>query len=189
MMNRYLTHFSTVLLLHMIALAVGLKLLDSPKTSTLPIGPSVLKLQLASSILMAPKVVPVAPKQYRVIPGPHPRQEEAVSASPVANPLSGTQTATVREMFKAELRSEIEKNKYYPPMSRRLGQTGTVVVAFTLLEDGHIIDVKVERPSNFERLNKSALEAVKKVHKFKPIPKELALDKMDLSVPITFLTI
>jgi len=94
-----------------------------------------------------------------------------------------------RSQFKAELRAEIEKNKFYPTVSRRLGQMGVVEVAFTLLDDGHIINVRLSRASFFERLNQSALEAVKKVHKFKPIPREWGENKMDLVVSLKFVTI
>jgi protein TonB len=93
------------------------------------------------------------------------------------------------DLYKAELRATIEKNKYYPTMSRRLGQTGTVVIAFTLLEDGNIVDIRVDKPSQYERLNVSALDAVKKVERFKPIPKEIGEDKMDIKVPVKFVTL
>ncbi len=93
------------------------------------------------------------------------------------------------DLYKAELRATIDKNKYYPTMSRRLGQTGTVVIAFTLLEDGNIVNVRIDKPSQFERLNVSALDAVKKVERFKPIPKEAGDNKMDIKVPVKFVTI
>jgi TonB family protein len=91
--------------------------------------------------------------------------------------------------FKQQLRAEIEKHKSYPVISRRLGQTGIVEVAFTLLEDGHIINVRLSRPSPFERLNESAINAVKKVHKFFPIPREWGENKMDILVSLKFVTI
>jgi protein TonB len=91
--------------------------------------------------------------------------------------------------YKAELRALIERNKFYPSSSRRLGQTGTVVVAFTLLKDGHIIDVKVDTPSPFEKLNASAMDAVKKVVRFKPFPDEIEESKLDVKVSLKFLMI
>jgi len=105
------------------------------------------------------------------------------------NSSNGTDNANALESYKAELRAMIDRNKYYPVISKRLGQTGTVVVAFTLLEDGNIIDVRIDRPSRFDRLNLSALDAVKKVERFKPIPKEFGGPKMDVKVPVTFVTI
>jgi TonB family protein len=103
--------------------------------------------------------------------------------------ISETEKETQRELFKKELRAEIEKNKFYPGLSRRLGQSGIVEVAFTLLEDGHIINVRLNRPSPFERLNQSALEAVKKVHVFRPIPQSWGEEKMDLLVSLKFMRI
>jgi protein TonB len=101
----------------------------------------------------------------------------------------GQGKANALEIYKAELRAMIDSNKYYPVISKRLGQTGTVVVAFTLLEDGNIIDVRIDRPSRFDRLNSSALDAVMKVERFKPLPKELGEARMDVKVPVTFVTI
>ncbi len=103
--------------------------------------------------------------------------------------LSGNARADLRTLFHTELRARIEANKAYPAMSRRLGHTGMVVVAFTLLEDGNIINLRIEKPSPYDRLNESALEAVKKVQKFRPIPKELGEAKMDIKVPVKFVTI
>lgn len=103
--------------------------------------------------------------------------------------LNGKGTKDPRIIYKAELRSRIDQNKFYPLMSRRLGQTGVVVVAFTLLEDGTITDVHLDTPSSHEPLNDSALEAVKKVGRFKPIPKEFEQAKMDMTIPVNFLTI
>ncbi len=110
---------------------------------------------------------------------------EAVSTSAVDQNMIRDQ----KTYFKQQLRAEIEKHKSYPVISRRLGQTGIVEVAFTLLEDGHIINVRLNRPSPFERLNESALNAVKKVHKFFPIPMEWGEDKMDILVSLKFVTI
>lgn len=95
----------------------------------------------------------------------------------------------IKSIYRTELRAMIEKNKSYPTMSKRLGQTGTVVVQFTLLEDGKITDVKIEKASRYEQLNASALEAVKKVQRFKPIPKEFGESKMEIKVPVKFITI
>lgn len=95
----------------------------------------------------------------------------------------------MREMYKAELRSRIEENKFYPAIARRMGQTGVVIVAFTLLEDGNIINIRIDKPSPYERLNQAGVEAVKKVQRFKPIPDELGLKEMDVKVPVKFVTI
>lgn len=90
------------------------------------------------------------------------------------------------KIYQAELRSLIDKNKSYPTMSRRLGQTGTVVVGFTLMNDGRILNPRIEKASPYERLNDSALEAVKKVNHFKPFPTEMKEEKLEVSVPLNY---
>lgn len=140
-----------------------------------------------------PKVVSV-PKKTAVKPlvqesAPAVRPETQAVSAVSSSGLAANVKADLRAIYQTELRGEIEKNKFYPPVSRRLGHTGLVIVAFTLLEDGNIIDVRIDRPSDYERLNDSALEAVKKIGKFKPIPKELGESQMSIRVPVKFFTI
>ncbi len=111
------------------------------------------------------------------------------SAAFAMGSVSGTRIADLKTLYQAELRAKIDANKFYPPISRRLGQQGTVVVSFTLSADGSITDIKLESPSEFGPLNKSALDAVKRIGKFKAIPKDLEMDEMRLKIPIRFVTL
>lgn len=181
-------------------------------------GTGAIQLQLTGTQTIAPTVAvkpsveptPVKKKSAVALPA---QAQEVVAVSPTnANPngngvagkaptpgfgnsegsIYGTAKnglTDVRSLYRAELRAQIEKNKTYPVLAKRLGQQGTVVVAFTLLEDGKIKDVKIDQPSRYEHLNASALEAVKKVEKFKPIPKEIGEAMMEIKVPINFKTI
>lgn len=135
------------------------------------------------------KKVEKVEKQVSKTATPTPRVSEATPVAENTAPTDSQLKFTAMDIYKAELRATIEKNKYYPTMSRRLGQTGTVVIAFTLLEDGNIVDIRIEKPSQYERLNVSALDAVKKVERFKPIPKEVGEIRMDIKVPVKFVTI
>jgi protein TonB len=201
MTKSFLTHFSTIILVHSVALFGTWQMSQSHfiQNSLNKIGPGVIKLQVASQMIMNP--VPVSKKVNKFLPKSSPSslqktekivetpkvQEQSVAGSAVGT--SETANADALSAYKAELRAVIDQNKYYPTMSRRLGQTGTVVVAFTLLNDGHIINVRIDKPSQYERLNSSALDAVKKVERFKPIPKEVREGKMDIKVPVKFVTI
>jgi protein TonB len=162
------------------------------------VGPGVLKLQIASQVMkVAPKNIEKKIFSKKQTPSTKPKTEvdaHIAKETPVmamgsefGNSVDGK--SDLLSVYKAELRAMIDRNKYYPTMSRRLGQTGTVVVAFTLLEDGHIIDVRIDSPSRYDRLNESALDAVKKVERFKPIPKEIGEARMDLKIPVKFVTI
>lgn len=202
MRNRLFTHFIIVLGLHLALIFGGVSLVEKEQTlSSLRTKPNTLRLQVATQlkrIKPRPQLKKMAKKspvkeKKEVKPLPVPEENKKVADEVVKETIvssAPTQAINdIRSLYKAQLRAKIEENKYYPPMSRRLGQEGTVVVAFTLLKDGHIIDVKVEDPSPFERLNASALEAVRKVKRFMPIPNELGENKMDIKVPLKFFTI
>lgn len=137
--------------------------------------------------------VATAPQALGAGQGEHREGQAGSSTGTGSGPsMEGSATgraATLRDLYKSELRTKIDSNKTYPLMSRRLGQTGTVVVAFTIDKDGSITDVRIEDPAPFAPLNSSALEAVNKIRKFKPIPAELNEEKMELQIPIKFLTI
>ncbi|MGE3610005.1 MAG: energy transducer TonB [Bacteriovoracaceae bacterium] len=196
MANRYLTHFATILIFHVLILVCTWQIAEKDfKNLSSQIGSTVLKIQVASQVLSSNKshFVP-SPKLKNKNPALSPSKtleqiKSSIDDSKVEGLLSASESASLLESYKAELREKINQNKFYPIMSKRLGQTGIVVVAFTLLEDGHIIDVRIDSPSPYERLNDSALEAVKRVHKFRPIPKELGETRMDLKVPVRFFTI
>lgn len=49
----------------------------------------------------------------------------------------------------------------YPPLSRRLGETGKVVLRVTLDEQGKVTKAAVDRSSGFSRLDEAALAAVR----------------------------
>jgi protein TonB len=203
MTKSFLTHLSTIIALHALVLMGTWQLSQSDyvQSQLTKLGTNVLKLQIASKVVMSSP--PVQKKVERLIPTNPNKPRTAPVEEQKVNPTmtsvestKGSEFATAQSgktdslsVYKSELRAMIEKNKYYPTMSRRLGQTGTVVVAFTLLEDGHIIDVRIDSPSHYDRLNESAVEAVKKVERFKPIPKEIGETKMAIKVPVKFFTI
>jgi protein TonB len=203
MSKSFLTHFTMMISLHAVLFVGTWQLSQSEivKNSLSKVGPGILKLQIASRMIM--QSAPIEKKvssssKNSVKPAPKVMEEQKVQETPrepqeaimgSAIGTSSTGTADVLTVYKAELRAKIDQNKYYPTMSRRLGQTGTVVVAFTLLKDGNIVNVRLDKPSQYERLNSSALDAVKKVERFRPLPKEVGGLSMDVKVPVKFVTI
>lgn len=200
MTKSYLTHLTSIVFIHLFVL-MGTWQLSRSEFVRAKVGSGVLKLQIASNVLLnstpqkeVRRVIPKNPNKPKTEPVIEQKQvtktvEAQTKATGSEFGTSANGSTDLLAVYKAELRAMIDKNKYYPPMSRRLGQTGTVVVAFTLLEDGNIIDVRIDRPSRYERLNVSALDAVKKVERFKPIPKEIGEARMDIKVPVKFFTI
>jgi periplasmic protein TonB len=198
MTHRYLTYLSSVSLLHLLLIIGGIYIyshdinpMRGTKSAMVKVTIESDKASSVTQALPSPKEKPSskaqsqekAPTREEVYPTHAESLQEASSASG----LSQKAIEDLRSMYLGELRAQIESNKNYPLMSRKLGHTGLVVVAFTLLEDGSIINVRVDRPSNFERLDESALEAVKKVGRYKPIPADLGEVSMEIKVPVKFL--
>jgi periplasmic protein TonB len=190
MTTRFLTHFSTLMMVHAVVIFGGWQFSQSEMIKSQIASPGLLKVQVASQLLMAQPLETPRPKKVKPLPRPQVSDAPAPKVAPAepVSALSAMARADLKSLYHAELRERIESNKFYPPMSKRLGQTGLVVVAFTLLKDGHIIDVRIDTPSRFDRLNASALEAVKKVERFKPIPDEIGENRMEIKVPVKFFT-
>jgi|SRR5690606_10640404 len=204
MIRNYSTHLSFIFFAHALMIFGTWQIAHSDfvkNNLSTGLNPGIIKLQVASRVVMnQPKVSMVRPKAKPKNPNlPQVKkeevkevQEEVVQENTQLGTMKGEGaqgSADVLALYKAELRAKIDQHKYYPPLSRRLGQTGTVVVAFILEQDGNIVDVKLDSPSQYERLNASALEAVKKVEKFKPIPTEYGQTRMEIKVPVKFVTI
>ncbi|MBS3934619.1 MAG: energy transducer TonB [Sulfuritalea sp.] len=103
----------------------------------------------------------VAPTDY-VAPPPPPQPAPIIEA-PAALPAS----ASTRSAGPVALGGELsvacpERNPpRYPPLSRRLGEEGTVVLRVELDERGKVCAAGIATGSGFERLDEAALGAVK----------------------------
>lgn len=218
MTYRFLTHFSTVSIAHLCLILMG-GLFMTTEDAQKSLGLKVVSFKVAPGVHLGGGKVVAAPPRKDVRPltkkmtkgtvmRPEMKQEEAPVDSVATNATEtsgsgragdfpgvgggsalGNALADLKTIYKTELRSRIEENKFYPVTARRLGQTGTVVIAFTLLEDGSITNIRIDSPSGNTRLDSAGLEAVKKVGKFKAIPSELGKGPLDMSVPIKFQTI
>ncbi len=70
------------------------------------------------------------------------------------------------------LREAIQREISYPAMARKKGWEGRVVVAFVILPDGAVRDVRVVRGSGFSVLDRNAVEAVRSASPFPHPPTE-----------------
>ncbi len=91
-----------------------------------------------------------------------------------------------QERYKREhlerIREAVKHFLRYPLIARRMGWEGTVIVCFILYPDGKIKDLKVEKSSGFEILDKYALKAVSKASSSFPRPSE----PVTIVLPITY---
>ena len=91
--------------------------------------------------------------------------------------------------YKTELREEINKNKTYPTISRKLKEQGKVIVSFRVMKNGLFENIKLSASSNIERLDEAALNALYETKKFKPFENELNKEFVDFELPLEFIVI
>ena len=65
-------------------------------------------------------------------------------------------------------------------------QQGTAYVKFTISSNGKIRHIGLAKKCPFSKLNKAALNILKKIGAFAPIPKELNETYLSLTVPIKY---
>ncbi|OBW96523.1 energy transducer TonB [Gallibacterium anatis] len=86
--------------------------------------------------------------------------------------------------YRSALRREIEKHKRYSQRAKMLHRQGTVVVQFTLMNDGSIQNVRLHRSSGYEELDQSAMDAVAKANSVGARPAGLTAEQ---KIPIKFM--
>ncbi len=70
------------------------------------------------------------------------------------------------------IRETIQRGIAYPPVARRMGWEGKVVVAFVILPDGSVRNVRVLQGSGFAVLDRNAVDAVRTASPYPRPPSE-----------------
>ena len=91
--------------------------------------------------------------------------------------------------YKTELREEINKNKTYPTISRKLKEQGKVIVSFRVMKNGLFENIKLSGSSNIKRLDEAALNALYETKRFKPFENEINKEFVDFELPLEFIVI
>lgn len=124
-------------------------------------------------------------------------QTESKSTAPISAPVAapapsvigggGSGAAfTARDRYLAEIRALMEQQKRYPSRAKMMKQEGRVEIAFTVASNGAISDIALVKPSPTSSLNQATLEILAKIARFKPIPSEIRLSSLRLTVPVEY---
>jgi protein TonB len=105
---------------------------------------------------------------------------------PVPRPADSARIEATEQAYLARLAALIERHRFYPRMSRRLREQGTVVLRLDLRRDGGFAEVAVSDASGYGRLEEAALETLHKVARFDPIPDVLQRERWSILVPIEY---
>lgn len=101
--------------------------------------------------------------------------DQFYESKPKQNASESNNTSnTIPAQDYAFLRKLIEKNLDYPYLARRNGYQGTVVVSF-VIDKGAFKDILVAKSSGYAILDKTALEAVKKIEHYVNISKNVKI--------------
>lgn len=141
-----------------------------------------------------PKVVKSRPDPARVqaVAGRASGPATAAVATPAA-PGGGTGSAegsasmaAIEGDYLRGLQRAIARNRFYPPGARRQDETGVVMVAFTIQSDGRLGDIRVAKGSGSEVLDQAALETLRRLGSYRPIPADNGRARWPVRVPIVF---
>lgn len=119
-----------------------------------PVEPARSRQIVAETHAVAPTDPVAAPPSAR----PDPVPEPVIQAPPPALPVPSGPVPLSSELSVA---CPERSAPVYPAPSRRLGETGAVVLRVELSETGHVAQARVERSSGHPRLDEAALAAVR----------------------------
>jgi protein TonB len=75
----------------------------------------------------------------------------------------------------------VQRHINYPPIARRMGWEGKVLVSFVLEPNGNIRDLKVLKSSGYEALDKEALDAIRRSYRDFPKPPVSVVVKLPIN--------
>jgi periplasmic protein TonB len=114
-------------------------------------------------------------------------QEHAplTSSSAVAHSPTSQDANGIELDYAQQLKLFIEKNKFYPRNARKLKQTGLVRLRVEIDRNGNFTHVELVEGSHHPSLNQAALELIRGLQRFKPLPQDLQ-PGADFMVPIAY---
>lgn len=117
------------------------------------------------------------------------QQTKPAQAEPPAGASTSKPKADLTQLqlqYQSALSEAINRQKFYPRLAQRLRQEGQVTVAFTVLANGRIQAVRVVGSSGMPLLDQGAVEAIRRVGQFRPIPPALGMSRMSLRIVLNY---
>lgn len=137
-----------------------------------------------------PPVRPKAVRQDAKKPSealPAPRTSAPTRAerqAPVASAASAGASASALASYNARVRAHLARFHQYPASAN--GQTGTVLMSFTLGRSGGVGGSRLSRSSGVAALDAQAVAMVRQASPFPPIPPEIKDGSLSFSIPVAF---
>ncbi|HOV18062.1 MAG TPA: TonB family protein [Ottowia sp.] len=140
--------------------------------------------QPAPQPLAVPQAAPTAPV---VAAAPAPVAEPAPAPAPAAPPAPPAPPAPIVVVQPSSSAAYLNNPPpAYPAMSRRLGESGRVVVRVLIGPDGRAQEARIQKSSGYERLDQVALETARDRWRYVPGTRGGVPEAMWFNVPINF---
>jgi protein TonB len=114
----------------------------------------------------------------------------SVTSTPVVEededegPALTAQTLLARQFYVSDSIKKIRTKTKYPQRALDRGQAGNVRVAVVVDRNGNLIGSNIIESSQFDLLNKEALDAIKRSSPFPPLPEAIAGTRFEFTVPM-----
>ena len=107
--------------------------------------------------------------------------------SVVRNEATDTNTPALnRALIVARLRQDLSQYFYYPPLARRNGMQGTVLLSFGISGQGIVHDIRIVKSSGYAILDLAAQDAMQRLDKLSWYAALMHDKGMDLELPVIF---
>jgi protein TonB len=86
------------------------------------------------------------------------------------------------------LQNKVQENVQYPQEWRSSGEHGTATVKITILRDGTITAIEIQKSSGYPRLDAAAVDTIHRVGHFPPVPDGVdpKIESFSVVVPISY---
>jgi protein TonB len=99
---------------------------------------------------------------------------------------TGEGVNSIRAKYGSMIAKLINDRKRYPRIAKTFHQEGQVLLKLKLDKMGKILELSILEKSIYESLTKASLETIQSVQQFPPIPDELGVDEISLSIPMNY---
>jgi|GEM_PF-5236219 len=119
--------------------------------------------------------------------GEIPKPANTAASTPSLPQTEGDPNSIAKEsdLYISNVSKLINARKIYPRRAVEREEEGRVVLGVSVDREGHIVAAKIEDPAPFDSLNQAALDTIKAVEKFPPLPDQVP-DPIHLHIPLIF---
>ncbi|HKJ92867.1 MAG TPA: energy transducer TonB [Longimicrobiales bacterium] len=165
--------------LQTVELPPKIKIPPPPKKIARPAVPVVASAKVNENVTIAPTTFESNPVEN--LPPPPSAESEDISKAPTFTPF------TVRPRLKNQTDVAKALQRFYPPLLRDAGVSGTVQMWFFINKDGQVVKTQVNKSSGYEAFDEAA-KKVAALMKFTPAQNRDKKVSVWVSIPIVFET-